>query len=170
MFPRAMVAALIFVLAFLTLGLAVVFMAFTSGPAGARLRKQASSRRGRRLVGVGVAVVVLGLGVAVPLAIGVVNGNHHAKSAPGGVDLTASQESGRTVFARYCATCHTLKASNAVGRVGPNLDTLHPPKALILDAIAKGRARGQGQMPAGLVDGQDAQDVAAYVAGVAGRG
>jgi mono/diheme cytochrome c family protein len=170
MFPRAMIAALIFVLAFLTLGLAVVFLAFTSGPAGARLRKQASSRRGRRLVGVGVAVVVLGLGVAVPLAIGVVNGNHHAKSAPGGVDLTASQEAGRSVFATYCATCHTLKASNAVGRVGPNLDTLHPPKALILDAIAKGRARGQGQMPAGLVDGQDAQDVAAYVAGVAGRG
>ncbi len=170
MFPRAMIAALIFVLAFLTLGLAVVFMAFTSGPAGARLRKQFSSRRGRRLVGVGVAVVVLGLGVAVPLAIGVVNSNDHAKSAPGGVDLTASQESGRSIFARNCATCHTLKASNAVGRVGPNLDTLHPPKGLILDAIANGRARGAGQMPAGVVDGQDAQDVAAYVAGVAGRG
>ena len=71
---------------------------------------------------------------------------------------------------KYCATCHTLKASNAVGKVGPNLDVLHPPKGLILDAIANGRARGQGQMPAGLVDGQDAQDVAAYVAAVAGRG
>jgi mono/diheme cytochrome c family protein len=47
---------------------------------------------------------------------------------------------------------------------------LHPPKGLILDAIAKGRARGQGQMPAGLVDGQDAQAVAAYVAAAAGRG
>jgi mono/diheme cytochrome c family protein len=170
MFPRAMIAALIFVLAFLTLGLSVVFMAFTSGPAGARLRKRASSRQGRRLVGALVAVVVVGLGVAVPLAIGVVNGNDHAKSAPGGVDLSASQESGRSIFAKYCATCHTLRASNAVGRVGPNLDTLHPPKALILDAIAKGRARGNGQMPAGLVDGQDAEDVAAYVSGVAGRG
>jgi cytochrome c551 len=165
-----MVAALIFVLAFLTLGLSVVFMAFTSGAAGARLRKQAASRRGRRLVGAAVAIVVLGLGLAVPLAIGVVNGNHHAKSAPGGVDLTASQASGRTIFAKYCATCHTLRASNAVGRVGPNLDALHPPKALILDAIAKGRAQGRGQMPAGLVDGQDAQDVAAYVSSVAGRG
>jgi mono/diheme cytochrome c family protein len=168
--PGAMIAALIFVLAFLTLGLAVVFMAFTSGPAGARLRKQASSRRGRRLVAVGAAVIVLGLGVAVPLAIGVVNGDNHAKSAPGGVDLNASQASGRTIFAKYCATCHTLNASNAVGRVGPNLDQLHPPKALILDAIAKGRARGSGQMPAGLVDGQDAQDVANYVSAVAGRG
>ena len=53
--------------------------------------------------------------------------------------------------------------------MGPNLDQLRPPKALILDAIQKGRARGQGQMPAGLVDGQDAQDVAAFVAAVAGR-
>ena len=115
-------------------------------------------------------IVVVGLGIAVPLAIGVVNKNDHAKSAPGGVDLNASQERGRAVFATYCSTCHTLKASNAVGKVGPNLDVLHPPKGLILDAIAKGRARGQGQMPAGLVDGEDAQDVAAYVAAAAGRG
>jgi mono/diheme cytochrome c family protein len=168
--PGAMVAALIFVLTFLTLGLAVVFLAFTSGPAGVRLRERAASRRGRRLIGVVVAIIVLGLGVAVPLAIGVVNRNNHAKNAPGGVDLNASQESGRTVFAKYCATCHTLKASNSVGRVGPNLDQLHPPKGLILDAIANGRARGSGQMPAGLVDGQDAQDVANYVSAVAGHG
>ena len=58
------------------------------------------------------------------------------------------------MFAKYCATCHTLAASNAVGKVGPNLDMLHPPKGLILDAIKNGRARGQGQMPAGLVDGR----------------
>jgi mono/diheme cytochrome c family protein len=117
-----------------------------------------------------VAIVIVGLGVAVPLAIGVVNGNDHAKSAPGGVDLTAAQVSGRATFAKYCATCHTLRASNAVGKVGPNLDILHPPKALVLNAIAEGRARGNGQMPAGLVNGQDAQDVAAYVAASAGRG
>jgi mono/diheme cytochrome c family protein len=168
--PGAMIAALIFVLAFMTLGLSVVFLAFTSGPAGVRLRQRAASRRGRRLIGVLVAIIVVGLGVAVPLAIGVVNSNNHAKSAPGGVDLNASQESGRAIFAKYCGTCHTLNASNAVGRVGPNLDQLHPPKALILDAIAKGRAAGRGQMPAGLVDGQDAQDVASYVSAVAGRG
>jgi mono/diheme cytochrome c family protein len=164
-----MVAAVIFVLAFLVLGLGVVFLAF-SGRGSARRRRGAPTRAGRRLVGVVVAIVVVGLGLAVPLAIGVVNGNDHAKSAPGGVDLNASEAAGRTVFARNCATCHTLRASNAVGKVGPNLDVLHPPKGLILDAIAKGRARGQGQMPAGLVDGADAQDVAAYVAAAAGRG
>ena len=130
-----MVAAVIFVLLFVVLGLGVVFLAF-SGRGSAR----------------------------------VVNSNDHATSAPGGVDLNASETAGREVFARYCATCHTLKASNAVGKVGPNLDVLHPPKGLILDAIKNGRARGQGQMPAGLVDGADAQNVAAYVAAVAGRG
>jgi mono/diheme cytochrome c family protein len=164
-----MIAAVIFVLAFLVLGLSVLFFAF-SGRGGARTRRGAPSRAGRRFVAVMVTIVIIALGVAVPLAIGVVNGNDHAKNAPGGVDLNAAQTSGRAVFGKYCSTCHTLKASNAVGKVGPNLDVLHPPKGLILDAIAKGRARGQGQMPAGLVDGQDAQDVAAYVAAVAGRG
>ena len=165
-----MIAALVFVLAFVALGLAVVFVAFSGGPRGVGRSKGRPSRTGRRVVVVGVAIVVAGLGVAVPLAVGLVNGDDHAKNAPGGVDLSAAEVSGRTTFAKYCSTCHTLKASNAVGKVGPNLDVLHPPKGLILDAIAKGRARGQGQMPAGLVDGADAQDVADYVAAVAGRG
>lgn len=164
-----MVAALVLVLAFVVLGLAVVFVAFSGGPRGAGRSKRGPSRTGRRVVVVGVAIVVAGLGVAVPLAVGLVNGDDHAKNAPGGVDLSAAETSGRTTFAKYCSTCHTLKASNAVGKVGPNLDVLHPPKALILDAIKNGRARGQGQMPAGVVDGQDAQDVAAYVAAVAGQ-
>ena len=166
-----MVAAVIFVLLFVSLGLGVVFLAF-SGRGSARRGRGggAPTRAGRRFVAVVVAFVVVGLGLAVPLAIGVVNSNDHAKSAPGGVDLNASETAGRSVFAENCATCHTLKASNAVGKVGPNLDLLHPPKGLILDAIKNGRARGQGQMPAGVVDGADAQNVAAYVAAVAGRG
>ena len=164
-----MIAALVFVLAFVALGLAVVFVAFSGGPRGARRPRGAPSRAARRTIVLGVAIVVAGLGVAVPLAVGLVNGDDHAKNAPGGIDLTAAEASGRSTFAKYCSTCHTLKASNAVGKVGPNLDVLHPPKVLILDAIKKGRAQGQGQMPAGVVDGQDAQDVAAYVAAVAGR-
>jgi mono/diheme cytochrome c family protein len=164
-----MIAALVFVLAFVALGLSVVFVAFSGGPRGVGRSRGGPSRTSRRVVAVAVAVVVAGLGVAVPLAVGLVNGDDHAKNAPGGVDLDASQAAGRSTFAKYCATCHTLKASNAVGKVGPNLDVLHPPKGLILDAIKNGRARGQGQMPAGVVDGQDAQNVAAYVAAVAGQ-
>jgi mono/diheme cytochrome c family protein len=164
-----MIAALVFVLVFVALGLFVVFVAFSGGPRGVGRSRGRPSRAGRRVVVAAVAIVVAGLGVAVPLAVGLVNGDDHAKNAPGGVDLSASEASGRATFAKYCSTCHTLRASNAVGKVGPNLDVLHPPKGLILDAIKNGRARGQGQMPKGVVDGQDAQDVAAYVAAVAGQ-
>jgi mono/diheme cytochrome c family protein len=164
-----MIAALVFVLVFVALGLSVVFVAFSGGPRGVGRSRGRPSRAGRRVVVAAVAIVVVGLGVAVPLAVGLVNGDDHAKNAPGGVDLNASEASGRATFAKYCSTCHTLRASNAVGKVGPNLDVLHPPKGLILDAIKNGRARGQGQMPAGVVDGQDAQDVAAYVVAVAGQ-
>jgi len=73
------------------------------------------------------------------------------------------------VFKQRCATCHTLEDAGAVGRVGPNLDDLRPASALTLDAISKGRARGQGQMPAQLIAGPDAKDVADYLATVAGR-
>ena len=161
-----MVAAVIFVLVFLVLGLGVVFLAFSGRAWSAPARRPHAGRAPVR--GGGGRVVVVGLGVAVPLAIGWQQ-DDHAKSAPGGVDLTPPR-AGPGGVREYCSTCHTLKASNAVGKVGPNLDVLHPPKGLVLDAIANGRARGQGQMPAGLVDGEDAQDVAAYVAAVAGRG
>ena len=81
--------------------------------------------------------------------------------------LNDSDVDGRQVFSRYCASCHTLKGANAVGTVGPNLDEMRPPKALILDAIANGRARGQGQMPANVVDGEDAENVANFIVKVA---
>ena len=167
-----MIAALLFVLLFLALGIGVVVIALSGGPSGARQRMQQQSRgrRGGRGGAIAVALVILVIGVAVPVAVAVSDSNHDAHQAPGGVDLTAAEVKGRSVFARKCSTCHTLSASNAVGRVGPNLDNLRPPKGLVLDAIKNGRARGQGQMPAGLIDGDDAQDVAAYIAASAGRG
>ena len=170
-----MIAALVFVVAFVALGLTVIFFAFGGGPSTGR-RRAAPSRAARRVIVLATAIVIVGLGVAVPLAIGLVNKDDHATKAPGGVELNASETAGRATFAKYCSTCHTLKASNAVGKVGPNLDVLiggisgtKQQRALILDAIKNGRAQGRGQMPAGVVDGQDAQDVASYVAAVAGR-
>jgi cytochrome c551 len=165
-----MVAALIFVLGFVVLGISVVLLAFRSGP---RRRREpgrpAQSRASRRLVAIGVTLIIVGLGVAIPLLITVLNSRHHSREAVGGVTLTADQAEGRAMFAKYCSTCHTLRAANAVGKVGPNLDALHPPKPVILNAISQGRAQGRGQMPAGLVDGADAQNVAAFVAAVAGH-
>ena len=56
-----------------------------------------------------------------------------------------------------------------MAQVGPNLDNLRPPEKLVLDAIHNGRARGNGQMAADLVEGEDADDVAAYVAKAVGQ-
>jgi mono/diheme cytochrome c family protein len=165
MFP-AVITALAFVVTFLVVGLVVVAAAFSGGRRNAE-RPAGPSRRGRRAVAVGVGVLVLLLGVLVPALV--IAAARSTEKAPGGEKLTASDERGREIFAERCATCHTLAAANAVGKVGPNLDQLHPPKALVLDAIQKGRARGQGQMPPNLVDGQDAQQVATFVAKVAGR-
>jgi mono/diheme cytochrome c family protein len=168
MFPRV-VAALVFLLVFVALAVGVLAVAFSSNRGRAAGERRRPSKGSRRVTAVALAVVIIGIGLAVPVAIAVTNGNDHAKKGPGGVDLTASGEHGRAVFARNCSTCHTLRAANAVGRVGPNLDQLRPPKALTLNAIQNGRARGQGQMPAQLVNGQDAQDVATFLAAVAGR-
>jgi mono/diheme cytochrome c family protein len=164
------IGTLVFVLAFLAIGLSVVLAAMRSGrpPAGSR----PESRGTRRAWGLGIAVVILAVGVGVPLLILFNNGEDHAKRGAGGVELNASQTTGRRLFAEKCATCHTLAGSNAVGRVGPNLDTLNGgdlKPAFVLDAIKNGRARGAGQMPSGLLYGADATDVANYVATVAGR-
>jgi mono/diheme cytochrome c family protein len=161
------ISAAAFVIGFLVLGLAVVFAAFSGGPKSDLAPSRGPSRAGRRTVAIVVGVIILAIGVVVPAVILI--GSDDARSAPGGVKLTAAEERGRTVFAEQCSTCHTLRAANAVGRVGPNLDGLRPPKALTINAIEEGRARGQGQMPAGLVDGEEAEEVAEFIEAVAGR-
>jgi mono/diheme cytochrome c family protein len=165
-----MIATVVVVLLFVVLGLGTLFVAMSGGARGVPDTLHTQSRGGRRAVMVAVTVVIVGLGLAIPIWVGASNGDNHAKRAPGGLTLTASQVHGRELFARNCATCHTLRAANAVGVVGPNLDNLHPPAALVLDAIQFGRARGNGQMPAGLLVGQDSKDVANFVQAVAGRG
>jgi mono/diheme cytochrome c family protein len=159
------------VIFWLVVGLGVFLVALRGGgrrraPDGARRGESSGSRRGFVLVTTAVWIV---FGVALPGIVLATNGEDKAKAAPGGVDLNASQRNGRKLFAEYCATCHTLKAVNAVGRVGPNLDQLRPPKELVLNAIEQGRARGNGQMPVGLLAGQDAKDVASFVAAVSGH-
>lgn len=140
------------------------------GMAATRRRRAAGkpSKASSRAFAVGMAVLFVGLGVAIPVAVMFSNSDADA-NARGGVDLTSAQVEGRELFARYCSTCHTLAASNAVGKVGPNLDRLRPTEELTLNAIEEGRARGMGQMPAEVVTGTDAQDVASYVAAVAGH-
>jgi cbb3-type cytochrome c oxidase subunit III len=85
--------------------------------------------------------------------------------------------------AGQCAACHTLAAAGSSGTIGPNLDDAFRPdrqqgfkesaiENVVLDQIrlGSGSVSNGTPMPANLVHGQDALDVAAYVASVAGTG
>ena len=98
----------------------------------------------------------------------------------GGISKAGDPDKGKQLFLAKCAGCHTLADAGSHGTQGPNLD----------DAFASTRQQGFKQetieqvvrdqielaeppMPANLVTGADADDVAAYVAlgrGQAGRG
>jgi mono/diheme cytochrome c family protein len=85
---------------------------------------------------------------------------------------------GKALFVAKCGACHTLRRAGTTTDIGPNLD----------DAFAQDRADGvksasiqglvdywiqypdtEGVMPANLYTGQQAQNVAAYVAAVAAQ-
>lgn len=162
-----MVAISTIVLLFVVAGVAVVIVGM------ARSRKSTEAARAGstgKLFALGIAVCVVGVGLAVPLWLVIRDNRDVSRNAVGGVKLTAAQEEGRQLFAQNCASCHTLAASESVGRTGPNLDIMRPPEALTYNAIVVGRARGNGNMPAGLLTGQQARDVASYIEAVAGRG
>lgn len=148
--------------------IAVFLVALRGGPAGVRASLREDDAFGSRLRYTAIGLV-FAVCLAVPLLVVVLDAKHQARSGPAGITLTAAETSGRALFATKCATCHALGDARAVGHVGPDLDIFHPPAALIQDAIANGRARGRGQMPAGLYAGTDATDVVKFVAAVAGH-
>jgi mono/diheme cytochrome c family protein len=165
-----------FVIFWVLVGLGVFFAAMHGGPRGARASLHTESTASRRLITLGV-IALFAFGLVVPALVLAFNGNDKSSVAAGGVRLTKEQQKGRELFARSCAVCHTLNAVKSVGRVGPNLDTrvgeqIATPagrKALVLGAITEGRARGLGQMPALLYQGKEAEQVASFVAAVAGH-
>jgi cbb3-type cytochrome c oxidase subunit III len=104
------------------------------------------------------------------------------------VNAPADKEHGRKLFAEKCAGCHALAAAGTQGTIGPNLDYAFAQaradgfkESAILDIVHDQiKFPGQypvrqsnpdylkGNMPANLVTGQDAIDVAAFVAANAG--
>jgi mono/diheme cytochrome c family protein len=160
---------LVFTLLFITLGLSVLFVAMSGGPSGARRRMASQSRGTRRLALVNFVLALVILGLGIPAAVIATVNSRNDDPEANVRDLTKAEEHGRELFGQRCRNCHTLKAANAVAQVGPNLDNLRPPKSLVLDAIHNGRARGNGQMAADLVEGQDAEDVASFVAKAVGQ-
>jgi mono/diheme cytochrome c family protein len=160
---------LAFVLFWVILGAGLVFIGISGGPSGARQRLQSQSRGGRRFTYVLFAAAVLGLGFAVPaLVIAAVKERDDMPEAAVS-NLTEREKDGRQLFGQNCAICHSLDAANANATVGPDLDKLRPPKALTLDAIHNGRARGNGQMAPNLVIGDEANKVAEFVAAAVGQ-
>jgi len=159
-------AALLFVSFFVALGLGVVLVAMRGGPRG--VRDTLERGRGQRMhvaeFALAAAIALFGLVVPAVVLLG-----DQASAGPGGEKLSAELKHGRELFFQRCSTCHTLEDAGSVGRVGPDLDVLAPTKGLTENAIKEGRARGTGQMPALLYEGEDAKAVAAYVADVAGR-
>jgi mono/diheme cytochrome c family protein len=111
-------------------------------------------------------------------------------SACGGTSAgDANLVAGKQLFAEKCGACHALNRAGTKGLAGPNLDEAF--QQALADGIPRSGIRGviyaqilypgdfeaeggkraddSGAMPAKLVTGEDAQNVAAYVASVAGR-
>ncbi len=174
-----MLAVLLFAAFWAVLGLGVFFLAIRGGPKAPSATPQRSSPVARRALGLGLVIVYVGFGVVLPVLF--LTGNHsNANAQVGGIKLTAAEKRGRELFGERCALCHTLAAANAVGKVGPNLDEIKPTQQLVLHTIANGCLQnpppgsqeaclGEGTMPANVVQGIDATDVAQFVSKVAGN-
>ncbi len=86
-----------------------------------------------------------------------------------GQALTTQTERGKDLFLQQCSSCHNLDAVNARGVTGPDLDEIgQVTPERVLGAIENG-GTGQNRMPAGLLEGAEADAVAAYVSEVASR-
>ena len=158
---------LIVLVPFVLAGVAVMFIAFSGGPGAAR---EAYLTRGGRVFTVSIVLLYLALGVIVPAAVIAGRGESVGGTGPLRTEEpTAKEEEGKELFIQTCKSCHTLEAVQAHGVTGPNLDELGGlDKERVLNAIKNG-GTGSGRMPAGLLEGEDADAVATYVANVAGR-
>ena len=95
---------------------------------------------------------------------------------------SVTEHRGAVLFNQHCSGCHSLKAANAYGSRspgnrylkytertdGPNFNIRHETRDDVLFAIRNGGFSG-AIMPANVVVGRDAQEVAAFVSRYSGR-
>jgi mono/diheme cytochrome c family protein len=90
----------------------------------------------------------------------------------------ADLSNGKALFTQECGTCHILGRAGTQGTTGPDLDAAF--RTALTDGMNRDTVEGIVQkqilhpransvMPAGLVKGDDARDVAAYVGFAAAR-
>jgi mono/diheme cytochrome c family protein len=106
-----------------------------------------------------------------------------------GQQMVASDlKEGQTLFQINCGVCHTLYAAGTDGNYAPNLDELLAPsgppagpkaaetikqtESRVLNAVENGvdSSTTPGRMPAGVISGEQAKQVAEFVARTAGEG
>jgi mono/diheme cytochrome c family protein len=103
-------------------------------------------------------------------------------------EVSAELKSGQDLFEVNCGACHTLYAAGTDGNFGPDLDdllaaggtpsgpgaeeTIEQTKGRVLNAIVEGvdSSTTPGRMPGGILSGEQADEVAEFVAQSAGRG
>jgi len=129
-----------------------------------------TTRTPRRAVAVPLAVVTAALFAAGCGSVGFSEG-------------TGDQTRGKELFVAKCGSCHTLADAGTKGQIGPNLDDAFRESRLsglgesTIVQVVRGQiaypitktSTGAPGMPADLVEGQDADDVASYVGKVAGK-
>ena len=119
-------------------------------------------------------IVVLLFGVGIPAWALTKEGTEDASPE----QVASDQQEGKELFVTNCGACHTLAEAGTDGVIGPNLDELLAPpsasapdpatiKPRVLAAVNNGVG---GRMPKGVVSGQQADQVATFVAQVAGQG
>lgn len=86
-------------------------------------------------------------------------------SDDGGSSGGGGGDEGKSIFADTCGGCHTLADAGTNGAVGPNLDDTKPDADFVKSMIDN----GGGAMPPGLLEGEERDTVADYVAGAAGK-
>jgi mono/diheme cytochrome c family protein len=129
-------------------------------------------------------LVLAFLAVVVPAWAFMSNGD----PAEGRTEVPESLKTGQSLFVDNCGNCHKLYSAGTYGDFGPDLDQKLAPagtptgpdaasqidgtRAQVMSAIENGYddPTVPGRMPAGIVSGPVADEIADFVAQTAGRG